>query len=347
MSHLSIEPTNIRLTLPESVWLEPEHFHQAIKKSDRTMNEAKRWQIYLNNLGLLGFEQWLDERLPEQAMQKQTHVMETCAQLQLGKFKFCLICSEHLLDEMVNVPEDAIDEPEQTSHFYVVLEVSEEQEEVILRGCLRYDRLATYCTGDRLNSGYYQMPLSVFDPEVNHLLYYYLYLEPSSIPLPESSTEKVSGKLVTYLQETANKLSEWFQGVLDDGWEIIETIVIEPQNSLVYNTRQHKLGIKKAKVLDLGVQLGDRQVVMFVNATQDSEEKLSVVIQLHPTKGERFLPTDTKLTLYSKAGKTLQEVIARGYDNFIQLKPFKGELGKCFSVEISLDNVEVREYFEL
>ncbi|GAA6619707.1 DUF1822 family protein [Scytonema sp. NUACC26] len=347
MSHLSIAPTSIRLILPESVWLEPEHFHQAIQISNQNnMNEAQKWQFYLNSLGLLGFEEWLNARLPEQPIQKQTRVIETCAQLQLAEFKFCVISTEHLLDEMVSIPEDTIYHPEQVAHFYVLMEVSEEQEEAILRGCLRYDRLVTYCTSDRLQNGSYQLPLSVFDPELNHLLYYYLYLEPSSIPLPVASTEKVSDKILTYLHETSTKLSQWFQGVCDESWKIIDTM-LERETNLAFNTRQAQSGIKRAKLIDLGVQLGNQTVALLVNITEEPEEKLGVLIQLHPTNGARVLPSDIKLTLYSKAGKTLQEVTARSQDNFIQLKPFKGEQGKRFSLEVSLEDVKVREYFEL
>jgi hypothetical protein len=67
----------------------------------------------------------------------------------------------------------------------------------------------------------------------------------------------------------------------------------------------------------------------------------------YPTGGERHLPANLKLTLRSKAGKTLQEVISRGQDNYIQLKSFKGKLGTRFSIEVSMGDVKVREDFEL
>ncbi|KAF3884309.1 DUF1822 family protein [Tolypothrix campylonemoides VB511288_2] len=346
MSQLSLNSTSVRLILPESIWLEPEHFYQAIQTSNQIMNESQQWQIYLNSLGLLGFEQWLTARLPEQLIQKHTHVIETCAQLQLGEFKFCLISTENILDEVVNIPESTIHQHEQLAHFYVVLEVSEEQEEVIIRGCLRYDRLITYCSSDFLQDGFYQLPLSVFDPEPNHLLHYYLYLEPSSIPLPVATPEQVSDKILTYFNETRTKLSQWFLGACDEGWEIIDSM-LDRETNLAFNTRNAQSGIKRAKLIDLGVQLGNQTVALLVNITEETEEKLGVLIQLHPTNGERVLPSNVKLTLFSKAGKTLQEVTSRTQDNYIQLKPFKGETGKRFSLEVSLEETRVREHFEL
>ncbi|MFQ4162425.1 DUF1822 family protein [Scytonema millei] len=273
-------------------------------------------------------------------------VIETCAQLQLGEFKFCLISTENILDEVVNIPESTIHQHEQLAHFYVVLEVSEEQEEVIIRGCLRYDRLITYCSSDFLQDGFYQLPLSVFDPEPNHLLHYYLYLEPSSIPLPVATPEQVSDKILTYFNETRTKLSQWFLGACDEGWEIIDSM-LDRETNLAFNTRNAQSGIKRAKLIDLGVQLGNQTVALLVNITEETEEKLGVLIQLHPTNGERVLPSNVKLTLFSKAGKTLQEVTSRTQDNYIQLKPFKGETGKRFSLEVSLEETRVREHFEL
>ncbi len=80
---------------------------------------------------------------------------------------------------------------------------------------------------------------------------------------------------------------------------------------------------------------------------QETQEKLSGSIQLYPTRRERYLPPNLKLTLLSKAGKTLQDVTSRSQDNYIQLKSFKGEPGKRFSIEVSHLDVSVREDFEI
>ena len=63
--------------------------------------------------------------------------------------------------------------------------------------------------------------------------------------------------------------------------------------------------------------------------------------------GEKFLPHNIKLQLISKAGKVLQEVTSRIQDNYMQLKPFKGEIGKRFSIQIASDDVIFKENFEL
>lgn len=127
--------------------------------------EAERWQTYLNTLALLGFEQWLSERIPARTVNRDTNVVSAGCNLKVGEFKICLIATEHLLDEVVNVPQTTIEQPELAAHFYVVLEVLEEQEQVIVRGELRYDQLVNYLLRDDLQllrDGCYQLATSVF-----------------------------------------------------------------------------------------------------------------------------------------------------------------------------------------
>lgn len=355
-----ISPVNsseVRLLLPEVIWLETEHFEQAREISNQVTGEAQQWQTYLNALALLALSEWLGEGIPDKTVSRDTNVIEAVCNLKVGEFKLCPIATEHVLDEVVNIPQDAIERPDLAAHFYVVLEVLEEEEQVIVRGVGRYDQLVNYRRGVNLQllaDGCYQLPLSLFDAEPNHLLFYCRLLEPTAIPLPVASPEgsavpyltKVSEKLLGYVEETRTKLSQWLQGVIDEGWQTIDALISSEAN-LALSTRNVQVGLKRAKLIDLGMQLGSQTVALLVTITKETEEKLGLLIQLHPTGGQRYLPANLKLTLLSKAGKTLQEVQARGGDNYIQLKPFKGEPGKRFSIAVSLGDVSLREDFEL
>jgi Protein of unknown function (DUF1822) len=340
-----ITMTDFRFSLPETIWLEREDFDEARAISSQVNSEAHQWQTYLNVLGLLAFEQWISTRIAEQPIHRN-HSVENSCYLKVGEFKFYLIATEHLLDEVVTIPKKAVDKAELTAHFYVIVEVSDEQEEVILRGFLRYDQLKNHCSSKNLQNGYYQLPLSSFDVESNHLVHYCHYLEPNAIPLPVASNESSSKSVQKYVSSTRTKLSQWLQGVFDESWQAVE-IFINPEINLAFNTRNMDLGAKRAKLIDLGIQLGNQAVALLVNVMTDGEDKRGVLVQIHPTGGEKFLPSNLKLTLLSKAGTKLQEVVSRSQDNYIQLKPFKGESGKCFSLEISLDDVSVKENFIL
>jgi hypothetical protein len=106
-------------------------------------------------------------------------------------------------------------------------------------------------------------------------------------------------------------------------------------------------GTKAGKLINLGMQLGSQTVAMLITVTQEAEEKIGISLQVYPTGGESYLPSDLQLTLLSKAGKILQQVRSRSQDSYIQLKSFKGEPGKRFSIAIALGDVSVKEEFEL
>jgi len=343
-----VNSTDSRLLLSEVIFLEPEHLNQAKEMSSRATGVLQQWQTYLNILALLGFEQWLIERMPEQSINRDKNINETICCLNVGEFKVSLIATEQLLDEVVNVPQNTIDKAELAAHLYVVLEVLEEEEQVIIRGILRHDQVVNYRSQVNLQpiqTGYYQLPLSLFDAEPNHLLFYNRFLEPTAIPLPVASTES-SLPLQEYLQKTRIKLSLWLEGIFDEGWQAIDAL-INPKANLAFTTRNTEEATKRAKLIDLGVQLGNLTVALLVNITEETEDKLGILIQLHPTSGEKYLPPNLQLTLLSKAGKTLQEVTSRGQDNYIQLKPFKGEIGKHFCVKVNSGDLSIKEDFEL
>ncbi len=352
-------PSEFRLFLPETIWLEPDHFEQARAMSHSSSSEALQWQTYVNALAFLGFSQWLDEKMPEsrlgQSSVAHAHFLEGGCLLKVGEFKLCLIAVEHVLDEVIPIPQEAIFNPERAAHFYVALEVCQEEEQVIIRGIMRHDQLTPYLRQiDRLPTpeGCHSIPLSRFDPEPNHLLSYGRYLEATAIPLPEPSTENATTPSASRadfresLYQTKTNLSAWLQDRVEEGWRAIDTL-IHPEAFLALNTRNSESGIRKGKLLNLGLKLGQQSAALLVTINPEPEEKLNVLVQLHPTDGQRFLPPQIKLTLQSKEGEILQEVQARGQDNYVQLQSFKGSFGNRFSLEVSLSGRFVKEEFEL
>ena len=357
MVNFSFHSINSKFLLPKIILLELEHFKQAREISENVVEQAHQWQTYLNVLASVGLEKWLRERIPDKLVNRDIQKIEPTCYLNVGDFKLCLLANEYLLDEVVNIPQDAIEQPELAAHFYIVIEVDEEQEQVIIRGILRYDELVNYLRRNNLQwlgNGCYQLPLSLFDAEPNHLLLYCRKLEATAIPLPVAigllgvmpSSTKTEEKLPRYLKETRTKLSQWLQDIFDETWQNIDALS-STETNLALSTRNAQLNAKRGKLIDLEMQLGCQTVALLVTILQEIQEKLNVSIQLYPTSGERYLPPNLKLTLLSKAGKTLQEVTSRSQDNYIQLKSLKGEPGKRFSIEVSHLDVSVREDFEI
>jgi Protein of unknown function (DUF1822) len=224
----SIYPEESGASLPEVLWLEPHHFAQARELSRRCSSEAFQWQAYANALALVGFSQWLDKKMldpaghtgPSSGTLPVANFTAGVCHLKVGEFKLCLIAGERVSNETVYIPQATIFKPELAAHFYIALEVSQEEEQVILRGVLQYDQLTHYLRQeDRLPTmeGFYPIPLSLFDPEPNHLLSYFRYLDTSVIPLPiplvdqAATASMLKTKLRKSLKSTNTHLKNWLQ----------------------------------------------------------------------------------------------------------------------------------------
>ncbi len=199
MINSPMDTADIRLLLPETIWLADEDFERAVEISNPVNGETHQWQTYLHVLGLLGFEQWLRIRVTDIPINREKcsilqpkypHLLAAACNFKLGEFNLCLIATESLLDEVVHIPRAAIDLPSFAAHFYVLLEVNEEQEQVIIRGVLRHDQLVKYRQSVNLQpepNWSYVLPLSLFEIEPNRLLHYSRFLVPTAIPLPVAS----------------------------------------------------------------------------------------------------------------------------------------------------------------
>jgi Protein of unknown function (DUF1822) len=354
MFDFSALSTHLTPRQPEAIWLEHEQFEQLIHLPTRSLlNEAGQWQLYLNALALLGFEQWLLKRSPTQFIDR-SHCLnqaEGIYNLKINQFKLNLIIKEHLLDEVVEIPRAAIAQPDLAAHFYVLLEVSEEQQRVMIRGFLRHDRLLNYChqLSPSLQNDHYHLPLPAFDPEPNHLLFYCDFLEPSAIPLLFPASE-----------EARIRLGDWIQGVFTEGWQGIQDL-FDPDLYLAWSARNpgdnilrqiihaqnQRAEVIRCKLIDLEMDFQGQRTVLLVSVTEEIDQDLSVLVQLHPTGEERYLLPDIRLTLLSAAGKILQEVYSRTQDNYIQLKSFRGPSGIPFLITVCLGDSCIYENFQL
>ena len=153
---------------------------------------------------------------------------------------------------------------------------------------------------------------------------------------------------ISHNQKITN-LRKWFEAIFEADWLPTEAIFASDCTHLaaVRNTfESQETSIKRAKLLDLGVQLGDRSVILAIALTQINERQISVLAQLYPTE-VTYLPPNLQLTMLSESEELLQSVPSRSQDDYIQLKRFKGEMGDRFKIRVSLDNISVTEEFVL
>lgn len=143
-------------------------------------------------------------------------------------------------------------------------------------------------------------------------------------------------------------LTQWFQNIFENSWIALEEIFdsVDKRKFALRNVlSENESKVARAKIIDLGVQLKNQSVVLLVAITPFSEQKVEILVQLHPINGKSYLSSNLRLNLLSADGEVIQEVQSRINDNFIQLKRFRGYPGEGFNVQVSDDNFMIEETF--
>lgn len=148
-------------------------------------------------------------------------------------------------------------------------------------------------------------------------------------------------------QPVAVNLQAWLRGFVETSWQTVEAVLGQNQLSLAPVRQVDSLQptINRAKLIDLGMQLGEQAVVLAIAVAQVSHEKVKVSFQVRPRSGETYLPANLRLVMLSESNEVIQEVQSRSQDNYIQLRRFDGQPGDQFQIQIALNDVIVTESF--
>ncbi|MCC5616212.1 DUF1822 family protein [Nostoc sp. CHAB 5836] len=152
-------------------------------------------------------------------------------------------------------------------------------------------------------------------------------------------------------------LSQWFAGIFETGWQTIESLWNVPEVRLNYAFRstetlelnalnQAEPITKRAKLIDLGIQILNQPVMLIVEISPQKDQQTSIHLQLHATGNQIYLPPGVHLTVLDSSGAVFLDAESRKLDNYIQLR-FRGEATEQFSVRITLDNTSITEHFRI
>lgn len=167
--------------------------------------------------------------------------------------------------------------------------------------------------------------------------------------------------------KTRVNLNQWFTNIFEQGWETVESLLAPTEPELAFNFRSlpdsivddhfrrapdsvldkpaiSTEAIRRAKLIDLGMQLAGYPVALVVKLQPESEHKTYILLQLHPTGGQQYLPPHLQLTVLDEFGSIFLEAQSRSADNYIQLQ-FSGLPGEPFSIKVALGDASVTEDF--
>lgn len=213
----------------QTIDLSPESINKAVEFSLNIPNEQQQWRTYLNRLALDAFEEWLSLQASELTINQQqctvlqpemANVIDAVCHLQVAQFKLCLITTGSLTDEEVTLPRAVVDLPEFIPHFYVIVEVQEEQETAVIQSFLSYEQLMKRRSTINLEPDEdwtYQLPLTWFEANPDRLLLFLRCLEPTAISLPAIPNNRlvqlaaIRSELLTKLPQLQSQTSQLWQ----------------------------------------------------------------------------------------------------------------------------------------
>ena len=153
-------------------------------------------------------------------------------------------------------------------------------------------------------------------------------------------------------------LEQWLNNIVTSGWSTVESLLNPEQLTTAWGFRNAEStpeqssdfketnSIQRAKLIDLGIQFGDRRVVLLVEITPEENGSIAVVLQVHPSPDLVHLPETLLLKVIESSGEVFMQAQARSQDNFIQLQ-FSGQPKEVFTVKIILEDAELVEQFQL
>lgn len=159
-------------------------------------------------------------------------------------------------------------------------------------------------------------------------------------------------------RSTRVNLSQWLVNLFETGWQTVETLLNPEEMTPAFRFRsagicmepdeadQTVASIKRAKLIDLGMQIDGYAVALIVELTPESEERRNILLQIHPPGNQTYLPPFLQLTVIDESGAIFLEAQARSADNYIQLQ-FSGRPREHFSVKVALGNASIIEDFEI
>ncbi|MDZ7959798.1 MAG: DUF1822 family protein [Aulosira sp. DedQUE10] len=213
----------------------PEHLQRAARLSQSIHLSQQRWQVYLCALGVLGFEEWLKERAADLEIHSDSasiwqpataDLLAAACNIQVGAFKICIITASVLTDQH-RVPNAVFDVPDFAAHFYVLMQVEEELNQVAVSGFMNYEQYHRYQETAQLpveEDWTYTLPQTWFNSDANALLLNLRCLNPEAIQLPVTSrhinTTALKQKLTT-LKPQLQKQHPWELLTVNEGLTLL------------------------------------------------------------------------------------------------------------------------------
>lgn len=267
----------------------------AKQQSQMGTDYAAAWQIYLNALARIGLQHWLEHRAPDllnEADLPRVSIDQLC-EVTIGNYRLYLIATDAIDDAEVPLTHAAVT-TNFRPHFYVLVEVFEELQQVRVGGYLSQAQLAQLLPRPSSSqaptvsqSDLYWLSITDFDLNIDRLLLQLSCLNPETSlgTSSESSLELTSDSFTSSIAQSiastaAINAARWINNQLDQAAQDLAWVLLPPSagmamRSLRFSSEQ--LGEVMADLMQRGeiavppqvghayrdIQLGEAQLRLY------------------------------------------------------------------------------------
>ncbi|MEL6880632.1 MAG: DUF1822 family protein [Cyanobacteria bacterium J06607_10] len=176
----------------------------------------------------------------------------------------------------------------------------------------------------------------------------------------ELRTASAAGRLAAQAQTGLTQLGQWVEGVVEGvvedaiaaGWQAVDTLINPVELGFAFRSAATEFAepsilndISRAKLIDLGIQLGQSaRVALVVHLMALDDGRTDIVLQLRPLGESPYLAAGLTLTVLDENDAMFMSATSREIDNYIQLR-LSGQSGERFGVSVSSDAAEFYEQF--
>lgn len=137
-----------------------------------------------------------------------------------------------------------------------------------------------------------------------------------------------------------------FSQAVETGWQAVGYVLSTQQAELAFSLRKESQQFRE-RVKQIDLEPEDSAVALIITVAKTNDEKVRIIVQVHPMEGKVYLPNGLTLGLLSESGEVLQEVRVRSQDNYIKLKTFRLAKRGMFSLKLALGDVSITEEFRV
>jgi hypothetical protein len=145
-------------------------------------------------------------------------------------------------------------------------------------------------------------------------------------------------------------LSQWWQNIVEAGWQTLETLMSSPEVSLAYRSQRDVPNpLRHGKRLTLTTSQGSHLLILVVTPeieleTNEAMSERTINLQVISADPQIPLPTGLRLIILEESGEVLREEQSLPDDEYVRSR-IGGYPGEQFSVQVALDDTCITEHF--